>query len=95
MEINSQADLSKFMKDEAVIDLMVDAGYQNLSFKLKDIKSIANNVVKYLVIGKCRYCKLGLYREIWMAKKYYLKFVVDFYYCATAHGPLLRYRMGP
>ena len=55
MEINTPGDLSKMMKDEAVVDLMIDAGYQNLSFKLEDIKSIVDNVVKYLVIGKCRY----------------------------------------
>ena len=55
MEINTPGDLSKMMKDEAVVDLMIDAGYQNLSFKLEDIKSIVDNVVKYFVIGKCRY----------------------------------------
>jgi hypothetical protein len=39
-----------------VTDLMLDAGYHNLSFKLKDIQSVVENVVKYLTIGKCRCC---------------------------------------
>ena len=60
MEINTQADLSKIMKDEDVVDLMVDAGYQNLSLKLEDIKSIVDNV-KYLLIGKCRYISRLIY----------------------------------
>lgn len=48
--------LSKVIQEEAVTELMLEAGYQNLSFKLKDIKSIVDNVIKYLVVGKCRYC---------------------------------------
>jgi hypothetical protein len=46
--------LIKLVKEEAVTKLLIDAGYQNLAFKLKDIECIVNNVVKLLVIGKCR-----------------------------------------
>ena len=41
-----------------VIDLMIAADHQNLSLKLKDLKSIADNLVKNLVIGKCRYAEV-------------------------------------
>ena len=40
LEINSQIDLSNVLNEEAVTELMLDAGYHNLSFKLKDIKSV-------------------------------------------------------
>lgn len=62
MEIDSQAVLTQVMREEAVTDLLLDAGYQNVySLKLNDIGSVLDNVVKYLVLGKCRYYALTIY----------------------------------
>ena len=55
LEIDCPTALSQLLQDEKMIDLMMEAGYQNLSFKLKDLNSVAENLLKYLVIGKCRY----------------------------------------
>jgi hypothetical protein len=54
MGTESQEQLSEILKEESVSDLILDAGYQNLSFKLDNVKSVVDSVVKYLVIGRCR-----------------------------------------
>ncbi|XP_028408712.1 G2/M phase-specific E3 ubiquitin-protein ligase-like [Dendronephthya gigantea] len=53
MGTENQEQLSALLRDEAVSDLILDAGYQNLSFKFDKVKSVVDSVVKYLVIGKC------------------------------------------
>ena len=48
MESESQDHLNAILKEESVSDLILDAGYQNLSLKFCNIKSVVDNVVKYL-----------------------------------------------
>ena len=54
MESECQDQLNAILKEESVSDLILDAGFQNLSLKFCNVKSVVDSVVKYLVIGRCR-----------------------------------------
>ena len=54
MGTESQEELDATSKEESVADLILDAGYQNLSLQFDHMKSVVDSVIKHLVIGRCR-----------------------------------------
>ena len=54
MATKSQEELNAISKEVSVSDLILHAGYQNLSLKFDRVKSVVDSVIKHLVIGRCR-----------------------------------------